>query len=251
MTDVLSPVPYLNIPGWYHLVGFGLITPLSAWCSRRQVVDTARSMPSRLLHMRSTAFTLVLFGGVSALVAMRQHIELFAARRPSMLALAAGLFMYVLAVTLMRPRWRKAVQKRARIVHLFMPQTTQERRWWIAVALLAGVSEEITWRGVQTPLAAAVVGSFWAGAVLSAASFGAGHLVQGMRSARVIVLFALGFQGLVWLSGSLYVAMAVHIAYDITAGLTYGKLARDLGYDLASTSPAPAGDAEAGSLRGK
>ena len=35
----------------------------------------------------------------------------------------------------------------------------------------------------------------------------------------------------VWLSGSLYVAMAAHVAYDVTAGIAYGRLARTLGYD--------------------
>jgi len=46
----------------------------------------------------------------------------------------------------------------------------------------------------------------------------------------MILLFALGFHALVWLSGSLYVAMVVHIAYDIIAGLTYGRLGKELGY---------------------
>jgi membrane protease YdiL (CAAX protease family) len=45
----------------------------------------------------------------------------------------------------------------------------------------------------------------------------------------IITIFGLGFQGLVWLTGSLYVAMLVHVAYDITAGLMYGKLGRELG----------------------
>ena len=41
------------------------------------------------------------------------------------------------------------------------------------------------------------------------------------------------------LVGSLYVAMAVHIAYDITAGLSYGRLGKELGYSPEiSESPA-------------
>jgi len=53
----------------------------------------------------------------------------------------------------------------------------------------------------------------------------------------VIVVFALGFQTLVWLTGSLYVAMPVHITYDITAGIAYGRLGRQLGYAPAPTVP--------------
>ena len=251
MTDLLSPVSRINLAGWYHLIGFGLIIPILAWRTRKQIHNTARPLPSRLLHMRSTAGTLLLFGAVSAFVARRQYIHLFTVRPISLAALGSAFVMYALAVALMRPRWRKAVQKRARIVQLYMPQTFQERLWWITVAVLAGVSEEITWRGVQTPLAAAALGGFSGGALFSAASFGVGHIVQGWRSVVVTALFALAFQGLVWLSGSLYTAMIVHIAYDITAGLTYGKLARELGYDIPpTTSSLPAREGKAGSLGG-
>jgi membrane protease YdiL (CAAX protease family) len=61
-------------------------------------------------------------------------------------------------------------------------------------------------------------------------TFGVAHFNQGCKSAAIIVFFALGFHALVWLSGSLYVAMAVHIAYDITAGLSYGRLGKEFGY---------------------
>ena len=60
--------------------------------------------------------------------------------------------------------------------------------------------------------------------------------MQGWKSAAIIAVFALGFQTIVWLSGSLYVAMAVHVLYDITAGLTYGRLGRELGYSPATTA---------------
>jgi membrane protease YdiL (CAAX protease family) len=95
---------------------------------------------------------------------------------------------------------------------------------------LAGLSEEITWRGVQTALLSSLTRSLWLAAIICAISFGLGHFIQGWRSSAIIVFFALGFQGLVWLSGSLYVAMAVHVAYDITAGLSYARLGREFGY---------------------
>ena len=78
-----------------------------------------------------------------------------------------------------------------------------------------------------------VTGSYWLGAVLSAISFGLAHFIQGWKSAVVITVFATGFQLVVWASGgSLLIAMAVHVAYDITAGLSYGRLGRELGYRL-------------------
>jgi membrane protease YdiL (CAAX protease family) len=130
----------------------------------------------------------------------------------------------------MRPRWRRAVEERTRIVHLFMPETVKERAWWVLLSTLAGIGEEITWRGVQTALLAYMTGSFVAGAALSAISFGLAHSIQGWKSAALIAVFALGFQSVVWISGSLYVAMLVHALYDITAGFSYGKFGRELGY---------------------
>jgi membrane protease YdiL (CAAX protease family) len=75
-----------------------------------------------------------------------------------------------------------------------------------------------------------LTGSYWIAALLSAVSFGAAHATQGWRSAAIIVGFALGFQAVVVASRSLYIAMATQMAYDITAGLTYGRLGRELGY---------------------
>jgi membrane protease YdiL (CAAX protease family) len=140
-------------------------------------------------------------------------------------------------VAVMRPRWRLAVERRARVVYYFMPDTRLEQAWWIGVSILAGVSEEITWRGVQTGLLAAATQNYPLAAVITAVSFGLAHIVQGARSAAMIGLISLAFQTIVALSGSLYVAMAVHVAYDIVAGLSYGRLGRTLGYE----PPAPVG----------
>ena len=49
--------------------------------------------------------------------------------------------------------------------------------------------------------------------------------------------FAVAFHGLVALTGTLYVAMAVHFLYDVIAGLTYGRLARE--YGLPNEPPMP------------
>src|SRR5436190_23997678 len=119
-----------------------------------------------------------------------------------------------------------------------MPATPAERAWLVVVAILAGVTEEITWRCVQAVLSYKALGNIGIGMLFCAASFGVAHIIQGWKTVAVISLFALAFHLLVWLSGSLYVAMAVHIAYDITAGISYGRLGRELGYQPdAQTDP--------------
>ena len=195
-------------------------------------------LPDRLRHFRRATLELSCLAAGSLAVAWAQRMPLFPRTFPSWRGLLAGVAAYGMAVLFMRPRWRSAVERQVRVAHLFMPSNGRERSWWLGVSLLAGVGEEITWRGVQTGLLVAATGSYAIAAVLSALSFGGAHAVQGWKSAAVIVLFALGFQALVWLTGSLYVAMAVHISFDVTAGLSYGRLGRQFGYRPAG---APAG----------
>ena len=229
---MIDGIYWLGPIGWYHLVGFGVLVPLLAYRQRRRLAAAGRPTGSRIRHYRAGALTLVAFGGFSLWTAQRQGLALFAMpiSRP-WLSLGAAVGMYVAAVAFMRPRWRAAVQRRAPHLYYFMPGTAKERMAWVGVAVLAGLSEEITWRGVQPALVAYLAASSWVGVFAAALSFGAAHAVQGRRSAGTIVLFALAFQALVWLSGSLLPAMAVHAAYDITAGLAYGRLGRELGYD--------------------
>ena len=217
--------------GAIHLLFFGLAIPILVVLAHRRMRDVKRPLPDRLKHFQSTAIQLALLTVFSLVVAKATWIDVLdfdAARLPA--GLAAGAALYVAFVLYMRPRWRQAVEKRARVVHLFMPANATERAWWILVSVLAGVGEEITWRSVQTQLLVPVVGTYAVAALLSATSFGLAHFIQGWRSTLVITFFALGFQTVVAVSGCLYVAMLVHVAYDVTAGLAYGRLGRELGY---------------------
>ena len=237
---MLPEVYWLSPAGSVHLVAFGLMIPMLAWLQRRKLVAGGWPLGPRLPHYRRGVASLIVFAALSLATAWSQRIQLFPASidRP-WISIAAAIAMYVIAVTLMRPRWRRAVERGLPHVYYFMPDTREERRWWIAVSILAGISEEITWRGVQPALAAFVVGSPVAGALVAAISFGAAHATQGWKSASLIVLFALAFQSLVWLSGTLVLAMAVHAAYDVTAGLAYARFGRQLGYKVPPKAPTP------------
>jgi membrane protease YdiL (CAAX protease family) len=236
---MIGHVYWLGPIAWYHVAAFGLFVPWLAWRQRTRQKLAGPSRGPRLRRYRSSAFMLLVFGVFSLMAARGQGLDLFP--RPvagPWWSWAAAAAAYGLGVTLMRPRWRAAVRRREPRVHYFMPSTPLERGAWAGVAVLAGVSEEITWRGVQPALVAHLTGSPAAGIVLTALAFGAAHAVQGWKSASAIVGFALVFQGLVWLSGSLLPAMAAHAAYDLTAGLVYARFGREFGYDL----PAPPAD---------
>ncbi len=224
----------MTAAGWAHIVVYGLVLPFMVLRGRRAVLGSPGGpLPDRLRHFRRTTVELTYLSAGSLAVAMAERMRLFPKVLPPWTAILAGVAAYGIAVLFMRPRWLRAVERNVRVAHLFMPSTAAERAWWVTVSLLAGLGEEITWRGVQTGLLATATGSYPIASLLSALSFGAVHMVQGWKSAGVIVVFGLAFQALVWVAGSLYVAMAVHVAFDLTVGSVYGRLGRELGYSPA------------------
>lgn len=222
----------INLAGWFHLFYFGLVIPISAVLQRGKFSDVKKPLPNRVQFFQSTTVGIVVLGLVSLLMARVQLMELFPRALPPWKAVIAGGMVLVTQIVLMRPLWRKAVERRERAVYLYMPANAAERAWWIVVAVTAGIFEEISWRGVQAGLVGNLTGSFVLTVLACAACFGIAHVTQGWVSVAIVAGFAIAFHSLVWLSGSLYVAMGVHIVYDITAGIMYGRLGREFGHNL-------------------
>lgn len=215
--------------GWFHLGFFGLLVPWLAWRSRGRVAQQLAVPRDR--HLVMIIGQLLLFLLISLVVARAGHIEVWAPAGRRIGPWLDAALLVVAGVLLMRPQWRARVAAQDPTVRLFMPSTGRERRLWVVVSVVAGISEEVTYRGVLYALLWMLTGSPVAAAIIAAIVFGASHSVQGWAAAGVITLIALVLHGLVAWSGSLYPAIAAHAAYDIIAGLTYGRLGRELGYD--------------------
>lgn len=128
--------------------------------------------------------------------------------------LAAGLAVGAIASR------RKTAGYRSRIdrdLDAMVPRTQRERRWFVAVALTAGVCEELVLRGfLLFFLADLLPQANWIALVaLAAAVFGLAHLYQG--AAGVASTFALGLAfGTVYLAtGSLLPGMVLHALLDL------------------------------------
>ena len=100
---------------------------------------------------------------------------------------------------------------------LLLPTTVTERRWSVAVALSAGVWEELVYRGL---LAEAVRTLFpgwgWSAVALVTGSvFGAAHLYQGAKGVVLTGLLGVALSSIVASTHSLYPAMLVHALIDV------------------------------------
>src|SRR5437016_4631444 len=106
----------INFAGWFHLVFFGLLIPAGAFIQWRKFGKPDTFLPNRLLHFQSTALTIVMLGALSLMVARWEGLQLFPRVLPSWRAIGAGVLMFIGALAYMRPRWRRAVERRARVV---------------------------------------------------------------------------------------------------------------------------------------
>jgi len=73
------------------------------------------------------------------------------------------------------------------------------------------------------------------------AAFAVAHSLQGWKSVAVILGFAFLMHALVAVTGSLVPAMAVHLVYDLAAGIAIARQAVSLDRAAAAAAaPAPA-----------
>lgn len=225
----------LGSAGASFLVVFGVFLPYLAFQSARRVAT--RPLPPKKQFFVSVIVQLLIFGLAALVTGRLEHVELLPRRAPSAASWAWGLLALTVFVAGMRPQWRQRVVERSRRVWLFMPRDGVERWLWATSSTLAGISEELVYRGVLTTLLFRITGSFLVATLMSAGIFAFSHFLHGWRSMVIIFGIALTFQGLAWISGSLYVPMVVHAVYDIIAGLHYGYFGRKLGYPV---EPLPA-----------
>lgn len=217
----------ISVLGWAFVLFVTIVVPWAVLRNR----ESALAMADIPLALRFYAMLLpqVVLGVLAVVTGFVEGIELFPPRAPSLISWFSGAVFLGVALLLVRPHWRRSIEEDKPTWRLFAPTNRRERRMWTLLSLSAGIGEELVWRGVLPALIALLTGSFAVGIALSVASFALAHAIQGLRSVLAIAGIAAAFHVLVFVSGSLYTAMVVHFAYDVIAGLTYARFARELG----------------------
>jgi membrane protease YdiL (CAAX protease family) len=215
----------LGIWGGLFLLAFGLVVPWLAARSARLLDELGPEGVPRLALYAESVFWLVVMLAASLGVARAERIGLFGTGWPGGRVLLVGLGFLALLLVAASVRWATASPRdRGRLARL-APRSVGDALAWAVVSLLAGVAEEMTYRGVMVELLARQLGSPWAAVLLSALAFAVGHVYQGGAGVVFVFGFALGFHALVAWTGRLEVGIGVHAVYDLIAGLLLGRLA--------------------------
>jgi len=160
------------------------------------------------------------------LVTREQGFALLSQYRPSAMHLAIGVASLALGLLPILERFRPNAPAAHERTRLIAPRSPREFAAFYLLAITAGVTEELAYRGVLFILIASIVESWWLAAVAGAAIFGIVHLFQGWKSAGIVALIGLRDQIVVGLTGTLFIAIAVHMLHDAIAGTVIGIRAR-------------------------
>ncbi len=225
MTVPGSGLDAVGFVGLCHLGIFGVVVPLSALGARRSALGGGRSKKRYFAGVIGQQVGLTV---ISVAVAAWLGIPLGGEYRPTLGGggLAAGILAG--AVIGLWPRWRQQAVSGDPRVRLIAPIDGVDHALWAVVSVLAGIGEEITYRGVMYWILFQLTGSMAGSVAIAAAVFGISHVVQGRHAVVVVAGFGAVFHGLVLVTGSLYPAMVVHVMYDLIAGISYGRYVRAL-----------------------
>lgn len=142
---------------------------------------------------------------------------------------AAGLAVFALqrlAVRRLGPEGRARLRAQFASTRELLPRNARERGWFRAVAVTAGICEELLYRGFLIAYAASWAGEA-AGALLAAAAFGVGHLYQGPKGAAKTFLVGAAAGWLYLASESLLWPAILHVALDLQGGALGAEMLRD------------------------
>jgi CAAX protease family protein len=103
-----------------------------------------------------------------------------------------------------------------------LPRSRMEKGVFALLSLIAGVGEEIAYRGYAISSLALATGSVPMAVIVSSAAFGMLHTYQGWIGIVRTGLLGAILAGVFLISGSIWPPIAVHVSLDLWAGLVIG-----------------------------
>lgn len=186
-------------------------TPLLAYLSYRKIRSGKPLSPVRKRMAAGVSVLLIIT--LSALQAGASNHVSFRARISAGAVAFGGFLLSVLVYAVWKTLKRKP-ERAAQSRRLFGTSTPAELTWAMALALTAGVGEEIIFRGVLYQLLERQFGNVMIAAVLCVVIFAVGHATQGLKGIVFSAYLAICLHYIVIVFGSIIVAMIVHTLYD-------------------------------------
>lgn len=215
-----------------HVLHFGIVRPARVLRARHVVHSTSKDR----LPYYQRAIVISIQAALTSLAVLifiprHQGFEFFGSTyfvetgAPSVTAVIIGLGVCGILSVIDVLYTRHQLRRKAPHVEFQIPESAQEKRWWVAFSFATGIGEEITWRWVQPLAVVTLTGNAGLALLASALPFGVGHIRSGYTWAVVTVAIAFVTHALAFtLPGGLYLAMVAHIGQNLSVGLVSRRL---------------------------
>lgn len=220
-------MPYLDIAKIWFLCIFGAFVPYIAFKSGQSIRAGTPTPPRKRIFINVLLME-VFFLAISLVTARNEHIQLFPPGRLSIGAATFAIGMLGVCLGVMPLLWQRSSEVEKRRALLTRPNEPKDLPWWFLVSLAAGTVEEITYRGVMIALLLPLTRNWWIAVAICVLFFALGHANQKLSRMVFVGVIAVGCHVLVWMTGALYLAMAVHFIYDFIAGIIYLRWAQQM-----------------------
>jgi membrane protease YdiL (CAAX protease family) len=241
-------MPSISLAIIDHVV-FLVLVALLPWSGRRRFHslvkaddagdESARTRAYRTVLVEKWVLTAVIAVAWIALGRTASSIGLIASFTPlaiagyALTALAIGALLVLGRSAARSEQGRSRTRAAIAPMRALLPHTAAEKRWFDAVSVTAGISEEFIYRGFLFAYLATWIPEVPTGVVVLLAGlvFGLGHLYQG--AAGIVKITAIGvlFGVIYWMTGSVWAPMLLHVMVDLNSGWINWQLVREGGLD--------------------
>jgi len=197
---VFAVIPALAVKAYYHL-------------------RSGKPLQPKKKRFLSTILVQLMLLLIAMGSANRQGLHLWQTKFPTSVECLMGLLLISAVYVRLRRSWSRRPDAHLAHSRLLLPENSAELKYWVVISLVAGIGEEYIYRGVTYAAVLSLTGRIFSSAIICALAFGAAHLALGIRNGISTFAMGLVFQFLVLWTGTLYLAMFVHTAYDLLVGM--------------------------------
>lgn len=205
--DSITLVYLFVLLGWMPAAGIASFLRMRA----------GKTMPAKSRYYRNMIIVHSVLLGYS--IAVARHNDMSPLGSPPALWIWLVSAVYVAFIgRRLQAVWKKMPAERKRRARRLLPENPHHLRYWVPISFLAGIGEEIAFRGVAFTALRDISGSTMFAVTMCVLAFAFAHMVQGWRGVFGTGVVALVMHWIVYATGGLYLAIAVHVAYDLIMG---------------------------------
>jgi membrane protease YdiL (CAAX protease family) len=181
-------------------------------------LKSGKPLPPKTRRYRGMIVLQVCLLAYSLLVARHNRIHLLGEVSSAWGWVIAALYLAVITLRL-NAAWKRLSPERKKRARILLPESPYEMRYWIPIALLAGLSEECAFRGTAYVALRAITGSTTIAITVCVLAFAIAHMMQGWRGVLGTGVIAIVMHAIVYLTAGLYLVIAIHAVYDLIVGV--------------------------------